>query len=121
MRVYLPLTLPALRAAHRAGELAAPAAPDAPGGLTGYAVTPGLRAWLDSEDAEELEYTALEQAALASLRQLAADVGAARRRVVLAVDAADARVAPADTGAEAEPGEVRLAGAVRLAKAAAVH
>ncbi|MET9297033.1 hypothetical protein [Streptomyces sp. NPDC003077] len=116
MRVYVPLTLPALAAAHRAGELG-------PGPLDAYAVTPGLRQWYASDDVEELEYAALNRAAQASLRLLAADPGAARRRVVVAVDVPDrAAVADPDRGQDPSAlGEVRLDHAVPMAKAAAVH
>ncbi|HEY9374542.1 DUF6912 family protein [Streptomyces sp.] len=116
MRVYVPLTLPGLAQAHKAGELG-------PGPLTAYAVTPALREWYVSDDIEELEYAALNRAAAASLRMLAGDPAAARRRVVVAVDVADkdATVDP-DRGLDAGSlGEVRVAGPVRLAKAAAVH
>ncbi|MYR91729.1 hypothetical protein GTY41_44180, partial [Streptomyces sp. SID685] len=88
MRVYVPLTLPGLAEAHRTGELGA-------GPFTGYAVTPALRAWYRSDDVEELEYAALGRAALASLRLLAADEDAPRRRIVVAVDVADGAVTAA--------------------------
>ncbi|MBT2508211.1 hypothetical protein J7I98_20435 [Streptomyces sp. ISL-98] len=116
MRVYVPLTLPGLAEAHKAGELG-------PGPLTAYAVTPGLREWYVSDDIEELEYAALNRAAAASLRLLAGDPGAARRRVVVAVDVADGQaVADPDRGLDAAGiGEVRIADAVLLKKAAAVH
>ncbi|WP_411069212.1 DUF6912 family protein [Streptomyces sp. cmx-4-25] len=116
MRVYVPLTLPGLAQAHKAGELG-------PGPLTAYAVTPALREWYVSDDIEELEYAALGRAAAASLRLLAGDHGAPRRRIVVAVDVADEdAVADPDRGLDADAiGEVRIAGAVRLAKAAAVH
>ncbi|MFJ4472593.1 DUF6912 family protein [Streptomyces sp. NPDC089424] len=116
MRVYVPLTLPGLAEAYRTGEVGA-------GPLVAYAVTPALRDWYVSEDTEELEYAALGQAALASLRLLAADEGAPRRRVVVAVDVPDGRVSPGpERGADpAAPGEVGLAGAVPLAKVASVH
>ncbi|WP_369271443.1 hypothetical protein AB5J55_16690 [Streptomyces sp. R11] len=116
MRVYVPLTLPGLAEAHKAGELEAES-------LVAYAVTPALREWYLSDDIEELEYAALNRAALASLRLLAADSGAARRRVVVAVDVPDgAAVADPDRGLDpASLGEVRIAGSVALAKAAAVH
>ncbi|MFI6641678.1 DUF6912 family protein [Streptomyces sp. NPDC050504] len=116
MRVYVPLTLSGLAAAHRAGELGA-------GPLVAYAVTPGLREWYVSEDIEELEYAALSRAAAASLRLLAADPEAARRRVVVAVDVADGGVSPASAvgGGPGALGEVRIVGGVPLAKAAAVH
>ncbi|MFJ9829343.1 DUF6912 family protein [Streptomyces sp. NPDC101160] len=116
MRVYVPLTLPGLAQAHKDGELG-------PGPLTAYAVTPALREWYVSDDIEELEYAALNRAAAASLRMLAGDPGAARRRVVVAVDVADKdAVVDPDRGLDASAlGEVRIAAAVPLAKAAAVH
>ncbi|MDT9681323.1 hypothetical protein RND61_04440 [Streptomyces sp. TRM76323] len=116
MRVYVPLTLPGLARAHRTGTLGT-------GALTAYAVTPGLREWYVSDDIEELEYAALSRAAAASLRLLAADPDAPRRRVVVAVDVPDgAATADPDRGLDpASIGEVRVAGPVPLAKAAAVH
>ncbi|MGW6533887.1 DUF6912 family protein [Streptomyces venezuelae] len=116
MRVYVPLTLPRLAEAHEAGELG-------PGPLVAYAVTPALREWYVSDDIEELEYAALNRAAAASLRLIAGDPGAARRRVVVAADVPDgAAVADPDRGLDREAlGEVRIASALPLAKAAAVH
>lgn len=116
MRVYVPLTLPGLAEAYKTGELGA-------GPFVAYAVTPGLREWYVSDDTEELEYAALGRAASASLRLLAAEPEAPRRRVVIAVDVAD-RAVSADPGRgidPAAPGEVRVAGAVPLGKAASVH
>jgi hypothetical protein len=116
MRVYVPLTLPALAEAHRTGELGS-------GPFVAYAVTPALREWYLSEDIEELEYAALSRAALASLRLLAADPGAVRRRAVVAVDVPDgaASVDP-DRGLEPSAlGEVTVTVSVPLAKAASVH
>ncbi|MCZ4606424.1 hypothetical protein O3S80_22245 [Streptomyces sp. Lzd4kr] len=116
MRVYVPLTLPGLAEAYKTGELGA-------GPLVAYAVTPALREWYLSDDIEELEYAALNRAALASLRLLAADAEAARRRVVVAVDVADgAAVADPDRGLDPSAlGEVRIARGVALSRAAAVH
>ncbi|PWI17890.1 hypothetical protein DI272_29805 [Streptomyces sp. Act143] len=116
MRVYVPLTLSGLAEAYKTGEVG-------PDPLVAYAVTPALREWYVSDDIEELEYAALNRAALASLRLLAADPDAARRRVVVAVDVPDgAAVADPDRGLDpAALGEVRVAGGVALAKAAAVH
>lgn len=116
MRVYVPLTLPGLAEVYKAGELG-------PAPLAAYAVTPALREWYVSDDLEELEYAALGRAAQGSLRLLAADPGAPRRRVVVAVDVADGAVtAVPDQGPDrAGFGEVRLAAAVPLRKAAAVH
>ncbi|GAB2630343.1 hypothetical protein GCM10027168_72370 [Streptomyces capparidis] len=116
MRVYIPTTLPGLARAHEAGELG-------PGPLDAYAVTPGLREWYVSDDIEELEYVALTRAAQGSLRQLAGDPGAPRRRVVVAVDVPDsAAVADPDVGLDPSAiGAVRLPGPVPLSDAAAVH
>ena len=119
MRVYLPLTLPALRQAHGAGELG-------PGPLEAYAVTAGLREWYvsdASEEDEELEYAALGRAARASLRMLGADSQAAPRRVVVVAEVPDRVVTERTDGAPDEDtaGRVRVEGAVPLAKAAAVH
>ncbi|MEU8715200.1 MULTISPECIES: DUF6912 family protein [unclassified Streptomyces] len=116
MRVYVPLTLPGLAEAHKTGELGT-------GPFAAYAVTPALREWYLSDDIEELEYAALNRAALASLRLLAADREAPRRRVVVAVDVPDGTAA-ADPDRGLDPaalGEVRVTGTVALAKAAAVH
>lgn len=85
MRVYLPSTLPAVAELLAAGQIS-----QVP--VHGYAVTPALREWYSSGDIEELEYVALTQAARASLRLLAADEVAPRRRVVLAVDIPDQQV-----------------------------
>ncbi|MFC4500318.1 MULTISPECIES: DUF6912 family protein [Streptomyces] len=116
MRVYVPLTLPGLAEAHKTGELGS-------GPLVAYAVTPALREWYLSDDIEELEYAALSRAALGSLRLLATEPGAPRRRVVVAVDVPD-RMAVADPDRGLDPaalGEVRVSGTVRLVKAASVH
>ncbi|WP_240139453.1 DUF6912 family protein [Streptomyces sp. MUM 178J] len=116
MRVYVPLTLPGLAKAYRTGELG-------PAPLAAFAVTPGLREWYVSDDIEELEYAALNRAAAASLRLLAGDPGAARRRVVVAVDVPDQQaVVDPDRALDANAvGEVRVGAAAPLAKAAAVH
>lgn len=116
MRVYIPTTLAGLAEAYKAGELG-------PAPLDAFAVTPSLREWYVSDDIEELEYAALTRAAQASLRMLAVRPEVPRRRVVVAVDVADGAVRhDPDRGLDpAALGEVRLAGAVRLAEAAAVH
>ncbi|MGW7454025.1 DUF6912 family protein [Streptomyces sp. NPDC054787] len=114
MRVYVPLTLPGLAEVHKAGELG-------PAPLRAYGVTPGLREWYVSDDIEELEYAALSRAALASLRLLAADAGAPRRRVVVALDVDDKAVTATPGVDEDTLGQVSLGAAVRLAVAAAVH
>ncbi|WP_419995450.1 DUF6912 family protein [Streptomyces boninensis] len=116
MRVYLPLTLPSLADVHKAGELG-------PAPLTGYAVTPALREWYVSDNIEELEYAALTRAAAASLRLLAVEPDAPRRRVVLAAEVPDS-AASADPDHALDPaalGEVRIDRAVSMKLAAAVH
>ncbi|MGH3266625.1 MAG: DUF6912 family protein, partial [Trebonia sp.] len=85
MRVYLPSTMPGL-----AGILANGEVGQVP--LRAFAVTPALREAYASGDDEELEYMAMLAAAKQSLRLLAADPAAPRRRVVLAADAPDAQV-----------------------------
>ena len=85
MRVYLPTTLTALPCLLRAGTIG-------PAPVRGYAVTPALREWYASGDLEELEYVAMAHAARASLRLLADDPQAPRRRVVLAADVPDEQV-----------------------------
>jgi hypothetical protein len=57
-------------------------------------VTPSLREWYADGDIEELEYAATLAAARASLRLLADDDSAPRRRLVVAVDVDDASVRP---------------------------
>ena len=83
MRVYVPSTLALLARWHADGSVPATAA---------HAVTPALREWYTSGDAEELEYAALLEAAEASLHLLATDPDAPRRRVVVATEVADAAV-----------------------------
>ena len=85
MRVYLPSTLPGLAGVLAAGEAA-------PAPLRAFAVTPALREAYASGDDEELEYVAMLAAARQSLRLLADDADAPRRRVVLAADVPDAKV-----------------------------
>ena len=85
MRVYLPGTLPALATVLGRTDVGEPP-------LRGFAVTPALREWYSSGDLEELEYVAMAHAARASLRLLADDPQATRRRVVLAADVPDEKV-----------------------------
>ncbi len=116
MRVYIPTTLPLLAEAHKAGGMG-------PGPLDAFGVTPGLREWYVSDDIEELEYAALSRAAGVSLRLVAGDPGAPRRRVVVAVDVPDGEASfDPDRGLDPSMiGAVRLRGPVPLSKAAAVH
>lgn len=117
MRVYVPLTLTGLAKAHADGAVAPPP-------LRAYAVTPALREWYLSDDIEELEYAALVRAAQASLRMLAEEPGAPRRRVVVAADVPDGAITrnvQAEHEEAAALGAVRLNEPLQLAKAASVH
>ena len=110
MRVYLPSTLPGLTEALQTGEIG-------PAPQPGFAVTPALREWYASGDLEELEYTALLEAARGSLRLLAAQPDAPPRRVVLA-----AEVAEDDLGkANGHPAAVQVLSAIPLSRLAAGH
>lgn len=111
MRVYLPSTSAGLRALLEDGRIG-------PAPLTAFAVTPALREWYVDDDLEELEYAALREAARASLRLLDGDPAAARRRVVIALDAPDAEVTVRD---DLDRGVVRIAAPVPLERVASVH
>lgn len=111
MRIYLPATSTMLRELHATGELAG-----AP--LTAWAVTPGLREWYRDDDAEELEYAAMTDAARGSLRLLDADASAARRRVVVAADLPDDTVEIRD---DLDRGVVSLTRSVPISAVASVH
>jgi hypothetical protein len=111
MRVYVPATSTVLR------DLLARDVLDAVP-LTAFAVTPALREWYVDDDGESLEYAALSEAARASLRLVDADAAAARRRVVLAVDAPDSTVEVRD---DLDRGVVRVTEPISLAAIASVH
>jgi hypothetical protein len=111
MRVYLPSTLPALADILAKGETG-------PAPLRAFAVTPALREAYASGDDEELEYVALLAAARQSLRLLADDPRAARRRVVLAADVPDGEVR---WTAYDEPATVVLGAPVSLTTLASGH
>ncbi len=85
MRIYVPTTLDRLDALEQSG-FAAP--------CQAHAVTAELREWYADGEADELEYAAADEAAQASLRLLAVEPGAPRRRVVVAADVPDAAVRP---------------------------
>ncbi len=83
---------------------------------TAFALTPKLRESYAAGDTEELEYTAMMEAARASLRLLAADPAAPPRRVVVVADLDGARLRP-----DLDDAAVTLAGPVPLRAVAAVH
>ena len=111
MRVYLPSTLPALRALLDTGTVGEPPLP-------GYAVTPALREWYAEGDLEELEYVALSLAAKASVRLLDADPDAVRRRVVIVAEVPDADVQQAP---HVDRAAVKISSAVPLPLVQAVQ
>lgn len=109
MRVYVPATLPMLREFVKTGELV-------PVSGTAFALTPAFREYLFSEDAEEMEYGAMMEAARASLRLIAADPTAEPRRVVLSADIPEVTLRP-----DLDYAAVRLSGPVLTSQVAAVH
>lgn len=111
MRVFVPATSVELTGLTTSGQFGSPP-------ITAFAVTPGLREWYVDDDAEELEYAAMLDAARASLRLIDVDPDAARRRVVVAADLAASDVVVHD---DIDRGVVRLSRAVTMADIAAVH
>lgn len=113
MRVYLPCTLPLLARAHATGRYAE-------SGAFAHAVTGALREWYTEGDTEELEYAALLDAAEGSLRLLASEHDAPRRRVVVAAEVPSSLVQspPPDAGSASS---VVLAGPVEARHVVSVH
>jgi hypothetical protein len=114
LRVYIPFTLPAVAGLLRTGEIGSSP-------VRGYTVTPALREWYSSGDIEELEYVAMMHAARASLRLLAADPAAPRRRVVLAAEVADQNVGGHAGENFDEPALVLITGPVTVRDIKAGH
>lgn len=112
MRIYLPSTWSGLRRLVEDGALR-------PQGAVGFAVTDGLRDEYPGSDEEELEYFAMQDAARASLRLVAAaGDGEPALRVVVAADAADATLTPRP---DRDRAVVDVAGAVAWPSVVAVH
>lgn len=119
MRVYVATTLAGLARAHESGVLCEPGAP-------AHAVTPAVREWYVTGDDEELEYTAMLEAAEASLRAVAFesrfDEKLLPRRVVVAADVPEGSAAVAAPGSvDGQRSAVVLTNAVALADAVSVH
>jgi hypothetical protein len=112
VRIYLPATLSGLAGLLRQGEIG-------PAPLRAFAVTPALREWYASGDLEELEYVAMMHAARESLRLLAADPQAPRRRAVLAADMPEQQVSTA--AGFTEPTLVEVLAPVPLARVVSGH
>ncbi|MGA8250418.1 MAG: DUF6912 family protein [Mycobacterium sp.] len=87
MRVYIPATVAMLQQLVADGSLW-------PVNGTAFAVTPTLREAYAEGDDDELAEVALREAALASLRLLAADPETPRRRAVLVADVDEAKCRP---------------------------
>ena len=89
IQVYIPATLPMLQQLVTDGSLW-------PVNGTAFAVTPSLREAYTEGDADELADVALREAALASLRLLAADTDqtVAPRRAVLSAEVDDVKFRP---------------------------
>lgn len=104
MRVYIPATLSALEQLVAEGSLQ-------PRSGTAFAVTPALREAYAEGDDEELAEVAIAEAALASLRLLAAESGPRLRRTVLIADAPDDSVT---LRPDLDDAVVRIAGPVAL-------
>lgn len=111
MRVFVPMTMSGLRRLHERGGLGQPP-------TFGCAVTPHLRDHYPQADDEELDYLILLAAAHDSLRLIAADPAEQRRRVVVAVDAAETAVLPDPAAGRTA---VRVDTDVGLGQVVAVH
>jgi uncharacterized protein DUF6912 len=111
VRVYVPATLAMLRKFVDEGSLPAV-------GGTGFAVTPTLREAYATGDDDELAEVALREAALASLRLLAAEVPGElpQRRAVLVADVDGATARP-----DLDDAVVRLAGPVAMDQVLAAY
>jgi hypothetical protein len=102
MRVYIPATMAMLQQLVADGSLW-------PINGTAFAVTPTLREAYAEGDDDELAEVALREAALASLRLLAADPETLRRRAVLAADVDEVKCRP-----DLDEAVVRLAAPVAI-------
>lgn len=108
MYVFLPSTVPALAALLDEGRLEGTP-------LTAFTADAG-----PDGDSEEAEYAAMYAAAEASLRMLAADPAAPRRRVVLAAEMPD-RAIEHEARHGADVAQVLLQGAVPYKRLKSVH
>ena len=113
MRVYIPATLALLRQLVDDGEMR-------PRSGTAFAVTPALREAYAEGGEDELAEVAIAEAAMASMRLLAAECGAEEtglplRRVVVVADA------NAEPRPDLDTAVVRLSGPVGLDAVAAVY
>jgi hypothetical protein len=111
VRVYLPTTLGGLRGALDSGVV-----PVISG--VGFAVTDPLRREYPDWSEEDLEYLAMQDAARAALRLIAASRSESPLRVVLSADVPDRDARPRP---EADRAVVAVTGTVAWRQVAAVH
>ena len=116
-RVYVPTTLAGLARAQEHGALLTIESDGGASAVPAHAVTGAVREWYLEGNLEELEYSALIDAAEASLRLLAQEPQAPRRRVVVALDVPDDLVRPG--GEHRSSG--RVTGPVKLSTVVSVH
>jgi hypothetical protein len=113
MRVYIPATVPMLRALAVDGQVTAV-------NSTAFALTPRLREYYASGSSEELEYAAMLEAVRASVRLIAAyrESGAEimPRRAVISADVDEVTLRP-----DLDYAVVRLAAPVPMSSVASVH
>lgn len=109
MRVYLPATVEMLRDLVDKGEFVAV-------GGTAFALTPALRESYATGDTEELEYSAMLDAARGSLRLIAGDEKAVPRRAVVSADVPDVKLRP-----DLDFSVVKVSGPVPMEFVAAIH
>jgi len=110
VRVYVPATVSMLETLRDEGVLHARSG-------TVFALTPSLRESYNSGSTEELEYAAMTDAALASLRLLASDEQSEyMRRVVVAADVEDVTLRP-----DLDVAVGRISGPVPLRQIVSVH
>ncbi|MFE3541817.1 DUF6912 family protein [Nocardia sp. NPDC059177] len=121
MRVYIPVTIPVLRQLVAEREFF-------PLGATAFAVTPALREAYAAGDDDELAEVAMQEAARASLRLLAAERDSDAegteaapgspiyRRAVIAADVTGAKLRP-----DLDDAVVKLAGPVSYDQVASAH
>ncbi len=119
LRVYVPATLSRLRAALTDEQV--PVA-----GGTAFAVSPALQREYPDWSEEDLEYLAMQDAARASLRLLAAertegDAPAADGPFLRVVVAVDVPAAAVTVRSDLDRAAVRMTGAVAWRQVAAVH
>jgi hypothetical protein len=110
--VYVPATVAILRALAENGEID-------PMSRTAFAVTGALREAYSAGDEEELEAVAHDEAALASLRLLAAEADSGEpvyRRAVISADVDEAKPRP-----DLDDAVVRLSAPIELRQVAAIH